>query len=108
MDWLENLPAVQQEAVADVLFPVTAPVVKPLAPDQSMIAGDINDAEKPLNQLQSLFVRMVRARTQDPSVDKTRPPMILTGPGMDFAHEHVVCSSFIGTHPNWHNDDDSL
>jgi len=92
LNWLENL-AVQQDTLGDVLFPVTAPIVKPLTAEQRQVFRgvptsanyssqiDISDIGKPLNQLQSSFVRMVRARTQDPNrSDKTRPPMILTGP----------------------------
>ena len=92
LNWLENL-TVEHEALGDILFPVTAPIVKPLTAEQRQVFPgvptsadyssqiDVSDIGKPLNQLQASFVRMVRARTQDPSFDKTRPPMILTGPG---------------------------
>ncbi|KAL3827607.1 hypothetical protein ACHAXA_002104 [Cyclostephanos tholiformis] len=87
LDWMENLSEFQQEALKTVLFPVTAPIVKPLSPDQKKLpteGGNIShpksDIEKPLNELQSSFVRMVRARTLDPCFEMTRPPMILTGP----------------------------
>jgi len=92
LDWLENLSVFQQNALQDILFPVNAPIVKPLPVEQRQVhrgvptsadyssQTDISDIGKPLNQLQSSFIRMVRARTQDPSFEMTRPPMILTGP----------------------------
>lgn len=91
LDWLENLSLFQQSALKDILFPVMAPTVKPLTPEQRHISYEILaptgasnssevDIKKPLNDLQSSFVRMVRARTLDPSFEMTRPPCILTGP----------------------------
>jgi hypothetical protein len=87
LDWIENLSTFQQKALQTVLFPVTAPIVKPLSPDQRNLPTEgktsfphKSDIEKPLNELQSSFVRMVRARTLDPCFEMTRPPMILTGP----------------------------
>ena len=92
LDWLENLTDLQQNEMKDILFPVRAPVVKPLAPEQRYVAiggvpevsnlseRDSGDIAKPLNDLQASFVRMVRARTLDPSFEAARPPCILTGP----------------------------
>jgi hypothetical protein len=82
LNWVENLSTYQKQVLSNVLFPVTAPVVKkPLTPEpRTEFRGD-SDTEKPLNELQLSFVRMVRARTLDPSFDMIRPPMILTGPG---------------------------
>lgn len=84
LDWLENLSEFQQEGLKDILFPVSAPVVKALTAEQRQVSPGASTANsdigKPLNELQSSFVRMVRARTLDPSFEMTRPPMILTGP----------------------------
>ena len=86
LDWLEGLSMLGKRTLQAILFPVTAPVVAPLTPKQQIISCgaptevDISDISKPLNELQSSFVRMVRARTLDPSFETTRPPMILTGP----------------------------
>ena len=87
LDWIENLSEFQQKALETVLFPVTAPIVKPLSPDQKKLPTEgknsshpKSDIDKPLNELQSSFVRMVRARTLDPCFEMTRPPMVLTGP----------------------------
>jgi hypothetical protein len=87
LDWIENLSEFQQKTLETVLFPVTAPIVKPLSPDQMKFPKEgknsshpKSDIDKPLNELQSSFVRMVRARTLDPCFEMTRPPMVLTGP----------------------------
>lgn len=46
------------------------------------LSGDLrnSDVMTPLNQAQSSFVRMIRARTLDPTFESTRPACILTGP----------------------------
>ena len=92
LDWLQNLTEFQQQAMKEILFPINAPIVKPLTPEQRKVyvgvpkdsgyssQQDNGDIGKPLNELQSSFVRMVRARTLDPSFLVTRPPVILTGP----------------------------
>lgn len=87
LDWIEDLSEFQQKALEMLLFPVTAPIVKPLSPDQTKLPTEGKnsshpkcDIDKPLNELQSSFVRMVRARTLDPCFEMTRPPMVLTGP----------------------------
>lgn len=84
LNWIEYLPKVQQEELETFLFPVAAPIVKPLSPEQMKLPAEGTDSslhpERPLNELQSSFVRMVRARSLDPSFETTRPPMILTGP----------------------------
>lgn len=98
LDWLESHDALalfQPGALEEILFPVNAPVVKPLTAEQrhvicginegALSAHDTGDIGKQLNELQSSFVRMVRARTLDPSYDQTRPPMILTGPGKGYS-----------------------
>lgn len=95
LNWVENLSTLQKQVLSSVLFPVTAPVVKkPLTPEpRTEHRGDI-DLDKPLNELQLSFVRMVRARTLDPSFDMIRPPMILTGPGEFFQSTlSLLCSS---------------
>lgn len=103
LDWLEDSSLASQktsstgsglkvETMKGILFPVEAPIVKPLTAEQRQVHRgvptaahyssqmDVNDIGKPLNELQQSFVRMVRARTLDPSYTTTRPPMILTGP----------------------------
>ena len=87
LGWLKGLSKPQQQNVKDLLFPVVAPMVKPLSHDQmscdmSGLAGDFrsSDVLKPLNEAQASFVRMIRARTLDPTFESTRPACILTGP----------------------------
>lgn len=83
LDWLETLSLEGKHIMQDILFPVMAPIVKPLTPEQKKIScGEVpnSDISKPLNEKQTNFVQMVRARTLDSSFEETRPPMILTGP----------------------------
>ena len=87
LDWLHGLSQPQQQNLKYLLFPVVAPIVKPLRNDQqscemSGLAGDSrsSDVLKPLNETQASFVRMIRARTLDPTFVITRPACILTGP----------------------------
>ena len=92
LDWLEAVAATDQATMQAILFPVEAPVVKPLTPEDRQVTVsapsmpnysmqvDTADLRKTLNDLQADFVRMVRARTMDPSFGMVRPPMILTGP----------------------------
>jgi hypothetical protein len=81
LDWIKNVSIHHPQALHDVLFPFEAPKVKPLKGQQSIrLKHDPSDADKPLNELQSSFVRMVRARTLDGEYNNVRPPMILTGP----------------------------
>lgn len=81
LDWLKRVSSTHPEALNNVLFPVHAPKVKPLTPKASIrMKQDDSDVCKPLNELQSAFVRMVGARTRDPEFNFVRPPMILTGP----------------------------
>jgi len=88
LDWLQGLSKSQQQNVKDLLFPVVAPMVKPLSYDamsceMSGLSGDFrnSDVMKPLNQAQASFLQMIRARTLDPTFETTRPACILTGPG---------------------------
>jgi hypothetical protein len=81
LDWLNNVSTRFPRAMDDVLFPVKAPEVKPLSIHQAQrMKQDDSDMNKPLNELQSSFVKMVGARTRDPEFNMVRPPMILTGP----------------------------
>lgn len=87
LDWLEGLNELQQSLVQGVLFPVSAPVVSPLKFEQRQLlfGSDIPNVvgncelKEPLNEKQSDFVRMARARMLDAS-NVVRPPIILTGP----------------------------
>jgi hypothetical protein len=88
LDWVQLVSKVTPGVLDDILFPVTAPKVKPLGIENQSIhlnaqhATNVenSDVSKPLNELQSSFVRMVRARTLDHAYDKVRPPMVLSGP----------------------------
>ncbi len=87
LGWLEKLSSSEQEHIKNLLFPVLAPMVKPLTYDQmtcdmSALAGDFrsSDVLKPLNEEQASFLRMIRARTLDPAFQYLRPACILTGP----------------------------
>ncbi|KAL7499976.1 hypothetical protein ACHAWT_010917 [Skeletonema menzelii] len=87
LGWLQGLSKAQQQNVKDLLFPVVAPMVKPLTDDQkscdmSGLAGDFRSSDilKPLNKAQASFLRMIRARTLDPTFESIRPVCILTGP----------------------------
>lgn len=81
LDWLENVSKNNPQALNGVLFPVKAPEVKPLSAHQvNRLRQDDSDRDKPLNELQLSFVKMVGARTRDPEYNVVRPPMILTGP----------------------------
>ena len=84
----------------ELLFPTQAPVLPPYTPPQvyTALAGvattastDANNASESnsngkggetnnLNEQQLSFCRMVLLRTAHPSMDKVRPPMVLTGP----------------------------
>lgn len=87
-DWLQSgLSKSQQQNVKDLLFPVVAPMVKALSYDQiscelSGLSGDFRNSDviKPLNQAQTSFLQMIRARTLDPTFESIRPACILTGP----------------------------
>lgn len=93
LDWLEGLNELQQSLVQGVLFPVSAPVVSPLKFEQRQLlfGSDIPNVvgncelKEPLNEKQSDFVRMARARMLDAS-NVVRPPIILTGPAGEFAY----------------------
>lgn len=81
LDWLKNVSKHFPRALSDVLFPTKAPQVKPLSAQQiHRMKQDDSDVNKPLNELQSSFVKMVGARTRDSEYNTVRPPMILTGP----------------------------
>lgn len=87
LDWLESLtPSQQESSVKELLFPVYAPIVKPLGHEQmscdmSTLSDNGNsDVSKPLNEAQESFLRMIRGRTLDPTFESTRPACILTGP----------------------------
>eukprot|EP00970_Alexandrium_tamarense_P007488 scaffold1379_cov209-Alexandrium_tamarense.AAC.18 len=88
LDWVQLVSKITPGVLDDILFPVTAPKVKPLGIENQSIhlnaqhATNVenSDVSKPLNELQSSFVRMVRARTLDHAYDKVRPPMVLSGP----------------------------
>ena len=85
LDWLKNVSKLNSQALGDVLFPVKAPEVKPLSVHMvNRMRQDNSDIDKPLNELQSSFVKMVGARTRDPEYNMVRPPMILTGPGKHY------------------------
>ncbi|KAL7516520.1 LOW QUALITY PROTEIN: hypothetical protein ACHAWX_001531, partial [Stephanocyclus meneghinianus] len=81
LDWIKNVSIHHPQALNDVLFPLEAPKVKSLKGQQSIrLKHDASDTDTQLNELQSSFVRMVRARTLDSEYTHVRPPMILTGP----------------------------
>jgi hypothetical protein len=89
LDWLNHVSKRFPRAMDDVLFPVKAPEVKPLSIQQAQrMKQDDSDMEKPLNELQSSFVKMVGARTRDPEFNTIRPPMILTGPAGKIIYEY--------------------
>ena len=75
LEWLEGLNELQRNLVQGVLFPVSAPVVSPLKFEQRQLlfGSDIPNGRsncelnEPLNEKQSDFVRMARARTLDAS-----------------------------------------
>ena len=91
LDWLENSSTFQRKELEMILFPVSAPVVKPLTQEQMWLKISDGDGDQ-LNELQSSFVRMVRARTLDPSFGSTRPPMILTGPAGTGKTRTLICA----------------
>eukprot|EP00574_Skeletonema_japonicum_P011504 CAMPEP_0201717586 /NCGR_PEP_ID=MMETSP0593-20130828/3283_1 /ASSEMBLY_ACC=CAM_ASM_000672 /TAXON_ID=267983 /ORGANISM="Skeletonema japonicum, Strain CCMP2506" /LENGTH=1033 /DNA_ID=CAMNT_0048207681 /DNA_START=56 /DNA_END=3157 /DNA_ORIENTATION=- len=87
LGWLDKLSDIEQKNIKNLLFPVVAPMVKPLdyeqmAVDMSCLAGDFRNSDvlKPLNEQQASFLRMIRARTLDPAFQSIRPACILTGP----------------------------
>ncbi len=91
LNWLENSSTFQRKELEMILFPVSAPVVKPLTREQMRLEISDGDGNQ-LNELQSSFVRMVRARTLDPSFGSTRPPMILTGPAGTGKTRTLICA----------------
>lgn len=92
LDWLTSVSRRHPLALSDVLFPVKAPEVKPLTPQQvHRMKQDDSEVNKPLNELQSSFVKMVGARTRDPEFNTVRPPMILTGPAGSKFHTCIPC-----------------
>jgi len=107
LNWLEGLNENQQSLVQGVLFPVSAPVVSPLKFEQrqllfgsdlpSNVRGNC-ELNEPLNEKQSDFVRMARARMLDAS-NVVRPPIILTGPAGEFAYRHTL--PIIVRHSPW-------
>lgn len=84
LDWLQSLTS--SSSVKELLFPVYAPIVKPLGHEQmscdmsTLSASGNSDVSKPLNEAQESFLRMIRGRTLDPAFESTRPACILTGP----------------------------
>ena len=90
LNWLENSSPALRKQMESILFPVSAPEVKPLTREQ--LRMEISDGDKPLNESQSSFVRMVRARTLDPSFGSIRPPMILTGPAGTGKTKTLICA----------------
>lgn len=100
LDWIKNVSIHHPQALNDVLFPLEAPKVKSLKGQQSIrLKHDASDTDTQLNELQSSFVRMVRARTLDSEYTHVRPPMILTGPagtGMRDLYSFLFVKYMIG------------
>ena len=94
LDWLDNVSKQSPQSLNGVLFPVKAPVVKPLSAHQvNQLRQDDSDRDKPLNELQLSFVKMVGARTRDPEYNVVRPPMILTGPAGKWRSGLIIASN---------------
>jgi len=76
---LEWLSTIDSRITRNILFPTEVPTLPPI---QSLLSinGISNTVDDNLNEKQSLFVSMVLNRTEHPSNDIVRPPMILTGP----------------------------
>jgi hypothetical protein len=79
LDWLVETYKKHPQAAMDLLFPVTAPAFV-LSSAGELASNDILAQTKQLNDKQSSFVSIVIGRTQDPSMDQIRGPIILTGP----------------------------
>lgn len=70
LDWINTL---HPDAAKNLLFPTEAPQLPSYSPIKDELTKD-------LNEKQSSFVKMVLTRTVYPSMQKVRPPLILTGP----------------------------
>jgi hypothetical protein len=92
LDWLEQSSLVQRNELETLFFPLSAPVVKPLTRAQMRTMDNSDGIDRQLNELQSSFVRLVRARTLDPSFGSIRPPMILTGPAGTGKTKTLICA----------------
>lgn len=78
LDWFGETYKENPRAAMELLFPVTAPAIS--FPASELALNDILAHSKNLNDKQCSFVSMALARTQYPSTDEVRPPMVLTGP----------------------------
>ena len=78
LNWLVKTYRENPNHAMELLFPVAAPVVA--IPAGKIALNDISAHSNDLNDNQADFVAMVVGRTQHPSMDQIRAPMILTGP----------------------------
>jgi hypothetical protein len=79
LDWLVHSFHDQPARAMEFLFPTHAPYIQVHARNNDSTNGSILEWTRDLNHQQADFVRMVLHRTQNPSTDAIRGPMVLTG-----------------------------
>jgi hypothetical protein len=89
LDWLHETYKDNPQSAMDLLFPVTAPAV--FLPASELASNDILAHSNQLNDKQASFVNMVLGRTQHPSTDQIRGPMVLTGPAGTGSFDAMAC-----------------
>jgi AAA domain len=94
--WLrKSTRLVSPTAARDLLFPSKIPDLPPTGPIHETENDDnyVEESEyEQLNRNQARFVQMVSTRTDNPTTDSVRPPLLLTGPAGTGKSKTLLCA----------------